>query len=135
MSDRNRETIRQYIHDVYFAKNESNGVNVKKTAISFKALSILFPSTSAQTPENDDECTRYFKEPEINKTLSTHKWWKQHDRIYPVLSNIAKRHLCTHATSKSIFTSRNAALKRKNLTPQLVDKLIFLNHKLKFDDK
>lgn len=132
---RDRATIKNYIHDVYFAKNETKENRLTKSTVSFKALSILFPKSSTVTTEPDDECTRYFNEAEVNKALSTHEWWKIHERMYPVLSKIAKRHLCTHATSRSIFTTRNAALKRKNLSPQIVDKLIFLNHKLKFDEK
>lgn len=130
MTDINRETLRKYIHDVYFAKNENISTKSYRLSMSSKALSILFPSSSAETPS---ECQRYHNEPEIDKNLSPHNWWKLHERIYPTLSTIAKRHLCTHSTSKSIFTSRIATLRRKNLPPQIVDKLIFLNHKLKFD--
>lgn len=130
MTDGNRDTVRKYIHDVYFAKNEDKNARAMKTSVSSKALSILFPSAPTSTPS---ECLRYHNEPEIDKNLSPHKWWKLHERIYPTLSTVAKRHLCTHSTSKGIFTSRNASLRRKNLSPQIVDKLIFLNHKLKFD--
>lgn len=130
LSGENRNTVKQYIHDVYFEKNEGKST---KTSMSSKALSILFPSTSTPTETTPSECARYHTEPEIDKNLSPHKWWQLHERIYPTLSLIAKRHLCTHSTSKSIFTSRNASLRRKNLTPQIVDKLIFLNHKFKFD--
>lgn len=127
LSEENRNTVKQYIQDVYFEKNEGKST---KSTMSSKALSILFPSAPVETPS---ECARYHAEPEIDKNLSPHKWWQLHERIYPTLSHIAKRYLCTHSTSKSIFTSRNASLRRKNLTPQIVDKLIFLNHKLKFD--
>lgn len=127
LSEENRNTVKQYIHDVYFEKNEGKST---KSSMSSKALSILFPSTPTETPS---ECARYHAEPEIDKNLSPHKWWLLHEKLYPTLSHIAKRHLCTHSTSKSIFTSRNASLRRKNLTPQIVDKLIFLNHKFKFD--
>lgn len=130
LTDANRNTVKSYIQDVYFEKNENSAIKPTKSSMSAKALSILFPSTPTKTP---NECTRYYNEPEIDKNLSPHKWWKLHERIYPTLSTIAKRHLCTHSTSKSIFTSRNASLRRKNLPPQVVDKLIFLNHKLKFD--
>ncbi|XP_031627094.1 zinc finger BED domain-containing protein 1-like [Contarinia nasturtii] len=131
MSDENRETVKQYIHDVYFAKNETTSSGKpSKWAISSKALSILFPSAPN---ESESECLRYHNEPEIDKNLSPHKWWKLHESKYPILTTVAKRYLCTHSTSKSIFTSRNASLRRKNLSPQIVDKLIFLNHKLKFD--
>lgn len=130
MSNENRETIKKYIHDVYFAKNENTTVKPSKLSMSSKALSILFPSAPSETA---NECLRYHNEPEIDKNLSPHKWWKLHENKYPTLSTVAKRHLCTHSTSKSIFTSRNASLRRKNLSPQIVDKLIFLNHKLKFD--
>lgn len=131
MDKENQMTIQKYIHDVYFAKNEN--VDTKsKWSVSSKALSILFPSTSSQR-KSSHECTRYHDESEIDKNLSPHKWWKLHERVYPMLSKVAKRHLCTHSTSKSIFTFRNASLRRKNLLPQIVDKLIFLNHKIKFD--
>lgn len=131
MSTENRDTIKRYIHDVYFAKNENNNkTKPSKLSMSSKALSILFPSTSIETA---NECLRYHNEPEIDKNLSPHSWWRLHEKTYPTLASIAKRHLCTHSTSKSIFTSRNASLRRKNLSPQIVDKLIFLNHKLKFD--
>lgn len=127
LCDGDRNTVKHYIHDVYFEKNECKST---KSSMSSKALSILFPSTPTEAPS---ECARYHAEQEIDKNLSPHKWWHVHERIYPTLSTIAKRHLCTHSTSKSIFTSRNASLRRKNLTPQMVDKLIFLNHKIKFD--
>lgn len=127
LSEENRNTVNRYIHDVYFEKNEDKS---PKSSMSSKALSILFPSPPTEAPS---ECARYHSEPEIDKNLSPHKWWQLHEKIYPTLSHIAKRHLCTHSTSKSIFTSRNASLRRKNLTPQIVDKLIFLNHKFKFD--
>lgn len=130
MNDDNRQTIKKYIHDVYFEKNENNTSKPSKLSMSSKALSILFPSAPSETA---NECSRYHNEPEIDKNLSPHKWWRMNEKIYPILSTVAKRHLCTHSTSKSIFTSRNASLRRKNLSPQIVDKLIFLNHKLKFD--
>lgn len=130
MTAENRDTVRKYIHDVYFAKNEDENARASKTSVSSKALSILFPSAPTPTPS---EYMRYHNEPETDKNLSPHKWWKLHERIYPTLSTVAKRHLCTHSTSKSMFSSRNASLRRKNLSPQIVDKLIFLNHKLKFD--
>lgn len=130
MTEQNQSTVRRYIHDVYFAKNEDNPVKPTKLSMSSKALSILFPSSSKEV---NNECMRYHNESEIDKNLSPHNWWKLHERIYPTLSTVAKRHLCTHSTSKSIFMSRNASLRRKNLSPQIVDKLIFLNHKLRFD--
>lgn len=131
LNDENRETVKQYLHDVYFEKNENNsGGKPSKLSMSSKALSFLFPSAQK---EIESECQRYHNEPEIDKNLSPHKWWKLHEHKYPILTTVAKRYLCTHSTSKSIFTSRNASLRRKNLSPQIVDKLIFLNHKLKFD--
>lgn len=130
LNDADRDTVKNYIQDVYFEKNENNSSKSTKSSMSSRALSILFPSTPTETP---NECTRYHNESEIDKNLSPHKWWKIRENMYPNLSTIAKRHLCTHSTSKSIFTSRNASLRRKNLSPQIVDKLIFLNHKLKFD--
>lgn len=130
MTAENRETIRKYIIDVFFAKNETNDSKSTKISMSSKALSILFPSTSS---DSTSECSRYHIEPEIDKNLSPHNWWKLHEKVYPTLSTVAKRYLCTHSTSKSIFTSRNASLRRKNLSPQIVDKLIFLNHKIRFD--
>lgn len=141
LTHENRETIKHYIHDVYFAKNENCNKNITPTkptkwlSMSSKALSILFPSADEVQPTEveSSECSRYHSEKEIDKNLSSHKWWKLHESKYPTLSKVAKRHLCTHSTSKSIFTSRNALLRRKNLSPQIVDKLIFLNHKLKFD--
>lgn len=130
MAKENREMVNRYIHDVYFAKNEDKPSKSSKLSMSSKALSILFPTAPAEV---ESECLRYQKEAEIDKNLSPHKWWKLHESKYPTLSTVAKRHLCTHSTSKSIFTSRNASLRRKNLSPQIVDKLIFLNHKLRFD--
>lgn len=131
MTNENRDTIRKYIHDVFFAKNDCS--KSSKTSMSSKALSILFPSTSSNDTAMATEITRYHNEIEIDKNLSPHNWWKLNSKIYPTLSAVAKRYMCTHSTSKSIFTSRNASLRRKNLSPQIVDKLIFLNHKLRYD--
>lgn len=122
----------KYLRDVYFGKNDGDGPKpTAQRSASMRALHFLFPAE--QTAELH-ECDRYAREPELDKSLSPHNWWKLNERNYPTLSMIAKQYLCTHATAKSIFTGRNASLRRKNLPPHVIDKAIFLHHKLKFDD-
>lgn len=131
LTEAQHSVVDKYLRDVYFPKSEA--VAAKSTAVrssSTRALQFLFPSK--QTAKIH-ECDRYAREPELDKSLSPHKWWKLNERNYPTLSLIAKKHLCTYSTSKPIFTGRNAMLRRKNLPPHVIDKAIFLNHKLKFD--
>ncbi|KAK3099225.1 hypothetical protein FSP39_001193 [Pinctada imbricata] len=59
-------------------------------------------------------------------------WWKSRQSVYPILSKVARRYLCTPATSlppEAIFKRQYKELNdRRRLIPDdLVDKMVFLN--------
>lgn len=99
----------------------------RKTA---KALNLLFPTVSKRKAPSTSEWNLYLNVPEIDKNANIYEWWKQNERNYPELSKAAKSYLCTPAIVKVGSTSRNVQARRACLSPQYVDKLIFLNNKL-----
>lgn len=130
-SDKNRETVRGHIRAKCFPSTEPPSLG-SPTLLnrSLKAINLLFPSKSAQPTNVDtDEWSRYVAEPEINKNLPIHKWWKLNESIYPNIAKMAKMYLCTRATAKSVWSPRYMS-RRTLLPPQDIDKFIFLNHKM-----
>lgn len=130
-SDKNRETVRRHIRSECFPVTEAPPMcSPSLLNRSLKAINLLFPSKSDKSPNVDmDEWSRYVDEPEINKNLSIHKWWKLNESIYPNIGRMAKMYLCTRATAKSVWSPRYMS-RRTLLPPQDIDKFIFLNHKL-----
>lgn len=130
-TDKKREIVRKHIRSICFPSTESPALNSPSLLNrSLKAINMLFPSRSLESMSTDtDEWSRYVSEPEINKNLSIHKWWKLNESIYPNIARKAKIYLCTRATAKSMWSPRYMS-RRTLLPPQDIDKFIFLNHKL-----
>lgn len=125
LSDKYGAIVVNFIGNEYFDDHEKTPAEESTSA---QALRVLFPTNHST---GDNELIRYFKEPEIDKDLSPHQWWKLKARRYPTLSLYAKKHLCALSTAKSLLSSRNGGIRRKNLPPHLVDKIIFLNYNTK----
>ncbi len=59
------------------------------------------------------------------------KWWRESRRLYPRLSNLAKKYLCIPATSSSserVFSTGGniVSCQRSSLKPDYVNRLVFL---------
>lgn len=131
VNDEIREIVRGHIRSKCVSTKEPESLS-SPTLLnrSLKAINLLFPSKSDQSSNvNTDEWSRYVAEPEINKNLPIHKWWKLNENIYPNIAKVAKMYLCTPATAKSVWSPRYMS-RRTLLPPQDIDKFIFLNHKL-----
>lgn len=130
-TDKNRDIVRKHIRSICFPTTEPPALSSPSLLNrSLKAINLLFPSRSLNSLSTDtDEWSRYVSEPEINKNLSIHKWWKLNESIYPNIAKKAKLYLSTRATAKSLWSPRYMS-RRTLLPPQDIDKFIFLNHKL-----
>ncbi|XP_076102581.1 E3 SUMO-protein ligase ZBED1-like [Mytilus galloprovincialis] len=68
---------------------------------------------------------------EIDHYISTQQvstpplqWWSSRENLYPTLSRLARRYLCMNNFS----VSENNTVKNAKLSPETVDKLLFLHH-------
>lgn len=145
LGSRQKELIRIDIREKLFGNTNTDNVPESKNPVkrtepdsegpsrrsrSAKALDLLFPSVSKKKETVHSEWTSYVNESEIDKNLDIHVWWKRHESHYPVLSKAAKTYLCTLAMAKPKQASNNVEFRRACLTPQCIEKLIFLNNKL-----
>lgn len=129
-NDKNREIVRRHIRSKCFPSTEPPLNSPSILNRSLKAINLLFPSKSNKSLNVEtDEWSRYVAEPEINKNLPIHKWWKLNESIYPNIAKVAKVYLCTQATAKSVWPPRNLS-RRTLLPPQDIDKFLFLKQKM-----
>nr|XP_055057386.1 E3 SUMO-protein ligase ZBED1-like [Misgurnus anguillicaudatus] len=103
----------------------------KKTALE-DLLGGTFDEPVAQhISQIDAEMIKYRAETSISLNSCPLKWWKENDRLYPLLSSIAKAYLSTPATSvpsERVFSSAGdiVNVQKSQLLPENVDMLIFL---------
>lgn len=62
-------------------------------------------------------------------------WWREHQRLFPRLSKLAKKYLCIPATSspsERVFSTGGNVVTclRSSLKPENVDRLVFLSKNL-----
>lgn len=128
-NDKKRDVVRRYISSKCFPSAQAHASSSLLNR-SLQAINLLFPPKSTDSMRNEtDEWTRYMSEPEINKNLPPHKWWRLNESIYPNIATIAKIYLCSRVTAKSVWSPR-CLNRRTLLPPQDIDKFIFLNHKM-----
>ncbi|KAM3837993.1 E3 SUMO-protein ligase ZBED1-like [Diretmus argenteus] len=77
------------------------------------------------------EVQRYFTERPLDKNKDPLEWWRENEKAFPTLSNVAKSVLCIPATStpaERIFSAAGniCSQKRASLTPEHVEMLTFL---------
>ena len=77
------------------------------------------------------EVRRYFTERPLDKKKDPLEWWRENEKAFPTLSNVAKAVLCIPATStpaERIFSAAGniCSQKRASLTPEHVEMLTFL---------
>lgn len=83
------------------------------------------------------EVDNYLREPSTSMCISPFQWWRLNSSRYPLLCKLAQYVLVIQSTSVSserVFSTAGdvVSAKRSSLSPELVDKLVFLNknHKL-----
>ncbi|KAK3089656.1 hypothetical protein FSP39_005404 [Pinctada imbricata] len=82
-----------------------------------------------------EEISRYINV-EMEGNFTVLQWWKQNELYFPRLSRVARRFLCVQASSvpsERVFSVAGSLVskKRSRLTPENVDKFIFLNKNMK----
>jgi len=86
---------------------------------------------STQTADNDNEIMRYLRCPDEPKNVDPLLWWRDHKSSYPILSKLARKYLSIPSTSvpsERLFSDagNHISAKRTRLTPDLVDRILFL---------
>ena len=112
--------------------------------ISKCALTDLFPDTfitkvEPAKPASDRasaEIIQYKAEPLLHLSENPLQWWKDKEDNYPLLSILARYHLCVPATSvpsERVFSKAGQIVsdRRALIKPKHVDYLIFLNKNMK----
>ena len=97
---------------------------------------LLDDDSESDTSGDDDEFQRYVSEEQINYNLSANSWWKEHKKIYPTISQLAKRYLAVPATSTAserVFSSAGNIVRpsRNCLGSEMVSALVFLHQNKK----
>jgi hypothetical protein len=81
--------------------------------------------------EEDDEVSRYVKLQDIRVKDDPLMWWLNHRDSFPTLAQLARKYLSIPATSvpsERLFSDagNHISAKRTHLTPDLVNKVLFL---------
>ena len=85
----------------------------------------------------NDELTKYFNLSSAPSSVDVLQWWKIREIEFPILSKVVRNHYCISATSTSverIFSTSGRIYddQRANLSPDVVNKFIYLNNWIKF---
>ncbi|XP_051780341.1 E3 SUMO-protein ligase ZBED1-like [Erpetoichthys calabaricus] len=100
-------------------------------------LGSYFKTAEQALPPNNQkssvacELENYLQSSYLDSEGDPLKWWKEHEKIYPRLSKVAKKYLCIPATSspsERAFSSGGNVVTclRSSLKPDQVDRLVFL---------
>lgn len=114
----------------------------KKSNSKGSALGQIFGSTQqTHIVQNDSvELNRYLSAPGIDFAENPLDFWKVNEKLYPKLALLAKRYLCTQATSvpsERVFSKGGLVVtdNRSTLTSQHCEELIFLSMNKKYIPK
>lgn len=80
---------------------------------------------------------RYIAEPPLPREADPFHWWRSNRHIYPILSVLARQHLCFIATSvpcERMFSKTGIIIseRRSRLKPARVRELVYLNVNYKY---
>ena len=95
--------------------------------------------TLSKKDQVQNEVDRYIAEPKPKgKDLDVLLWWQEHKAVYPFLARVARKLLCVPASSTSserVFSVCGSLVskKRANLSPDMIDMMVFLNKNSKCD--
>lgn len=78
------------------------------------------------------ELHQYFQPPIIPRQEDPLQWWRNNKHIYPNVAKVARKYLCTLATSvpsERLFSKAGELVsqKRSSIKPKNVDMMLFLN--------
>ena len=82
------------------------------------------------------ELENYLNLPKLpNSKVDTLLWWKDHQHMFPLLSQAARKYLCVTASSapsERLFSASGNVVgpKRSSLDPQNVDKIVYLHENM-----
>lgn len=113
----------------------------KATSLLMTLLGQSFTDTEGtiepKTPyaKAEEEMEKYCKAPPLPLTEDPLNWWREHEVIFPLLSQLSKQYLCIPGTSVSaerVFSTAGDVVtaKRSTLKPEHVDQLVFLQKNL-----
>ncbi|XP_017489963.1 PREDICTED: zinc finger BED domain-containing protein 1-like [Rhagoletis zephyria] len=133
-----REEIKNYVKKEY---NQIGAIvmNDQKASTEnndFTALDVLLNDNESDTSE-EDEFQHYVIEEQINHNLSVSYWCKDHEKIYPKLSKLAKRYLAVpevaSTASEMVFSSSGNVVRPTHncLCSEMISALVFLHQNKK----
>ncbi|XP_077097966.1 E3 SUMO-protein ligase ZBED1-like [Siphateles boraxobius] len=81
------------------------------------------------------EVQRYMTDPPVARSEDPLAYWRNHQNVYPHLFNLAKKPLCSPASSvpcERVFSKSGEVVskKRNRLSPKTVEKIMYLNKNL-----
>ena len=106
----------------------------KKAAVSAMAL-ILGDDYFDESQEHRDAFSHFLQEPPLHPSKEPMEWWQQNEKRFPKLASLARKYLCTPATSVPsgrVFSAAGIIVSKRrcSLLPENVNSLIFLNKNL-----
>ena len=122
-------------------RSGDSGVPVRKKCMLEKLLGTTF-SDNADTSVTVSyselviaELSRYKSQPILGLKRRPLEWWRNHEHLYPKLSQMARKYLgvvTTSVTSERLFSTAGNVVtsKRSALEPENVEKLVFLHDNL-----
>lgn len=101
----------------------------------FKTAATSSSATVSQRELIEKELSAYLQSVNVDSESNPLQWWKDHEKMFPNLKNLAQKYLCVPATSspsERVFsTSGNiVTCHRASLKPDAVDRLVFLAQNL-----
>ena len=133
-----RSDAEELLSDLYdqekqsFSDSDSDAiqVNSKEKRISKKYDSI-FESFKKPITSASNEITEYLALKDINFESDPLVWWFEHEKRFPILSNLAKKYLAVYSCSTSserLFSDAGNVLtaKRTQMNSKLFKKIMFL---------
>lgn len=107
------------------------------------AMNYLFCSDSSLSEDEDnatEELQNYINEKDVSLSINPLQWWRDNEKRFPIISQIARKILCIPATSipsERVFSTAGNIVtsKRSCLSSRNVNMLIFLSQNASYLEK
>ena len=130
VSETESDTLEAVEDDHGYTKRPRVSCPGTKTAANAMQLlhGVDYMHSDALDDDHVAELERYLRQPTVPLNHDPLSWWKEHSRLFLILSNIAEKYLCVPATSvpsERVFSAAGLVLNRlrSRLSPEHVDTL------------